>query len=181
MDVDVPKTSDMDGLVDAGVSLPASLPFSLSSASDRYILTQVGLRQLAFPAQWVAEILLVDRSQILVLPFYDPILLGIMHYRGQIVPLVAIWQVLAGTTAPTREILSVVQLSQEAGRLANVGIVVDRASDTRLRDQFPDTLFDSGSTQPESFQPEPDLQIFHAGLLSDHLWKPQRWQPFDKL
>ena len=36
---------------------------------DRFILTQVAESTLVFPAAWVAEIIRIDRSQILDLPF----------------------------------------------------------------------------------------------------------------
>lgn len=158
------------------------------SAADRYILTQVGAKQLVFPADWVTEILLLERSQILMLPFYDPMLLGVVHHHGQLMPLVSMWQVLENTAAPTRELLSVVQLSVAADRLAGVGIVVDRALDNRLRQQLPDALFASQAKAPparpleqppkESSQP---MQLFRPELLPDRLWQPQRWWQLDPL
>jgi chemotaxis signal transduction protein len=60
-----------------------------SALKNRFILTQVELLTLVFPATWVAEILRIDRSQILNLPFYDPLLVGIANYNGQITPLIA--------------------------------------------------------------------------------------------
>lgn len=182
--MDVFQDGAMDSLIDSFNSSHKNTDFfqqevdsALSetgpeTVSDRYILTHAGTQQLAFPAQWVAEILLVERSQILVLPFYDPMLLGVIHHHGQIVPLVSIWQALAGAVAPTRETLCIVQLSQDAGRLSGIGIVVDRASDTCMRDALsnPDAL------QPEALSREP-IQFFQPQLVSDYLWKPQRWQP----
>lgn len=180
----MPMDSSDNGLVDAEASLSASLSVSLPpDPSDRYILTHVGQQQILFASEWVAEILLVDRSQILVLPFYDPSLLGIIHYHSQMIVLVAIGQILAEATV-MRETLSVVQLSAAADRLAGVGIVVDRASDHQLRDQLSPALFDPNSTTAtpdhQSHPPQP-VQIFHPGLLPDHLWQPQRWRQFDSL
>jgi chemotaxis signal transduction protein len=176
---------------DAEASLSASLssvpstdlsPTVSVSPSERYILTQVGTQQLVFPSHWVAEILLVERSQILSLPFYAPMLLGVVHHHGRIIPLVAIWQVLEDATAPTRETLSVVQLNSAATGLAGVGIVVDRASDNRSREQLPADLFDSTASleNPESAPERPPfMQLFHPKLLGDNLWHPQRWRPTD--
>jgi len=182
IDVDVPLINSVDGYehdLNNGLNNSLNNAESLHSealssepASDRYILTHVGTQQLAFPAQWVAEILLVERSQILNLPFYDPMLLGVIHHHGKIVPLVSIWQALAGATAPNRETLCVVQLSQQAGRLSGIGIVVDRASDTRMGD----ALFPPASLQQDSLPIVP-IQFFQPQLLNDSLWKPQRWQP----
>lgn len=186
LSVSLSSLSSSDSLSDSLLNSLSDSSAALASASERYILTQVGARQLVFPAQWVTEILLVERSQILVLPFYAPILLGVFHHHSQIIPLVAIWQVLEGATAPTREMLSVVQLSAAAAGLAGVGIVVDRASDNRLREQFSADLFSSNSTpdtsEPDSSHPSRP-QLFHPGLLSNDLWHPQRWRPtnFDRL
>lgn len=175
-DTDILLTSSVDryeySLNNAEFLSQAATSLSSEPVSERYILTHVGTQQLAFPAQWVAEILLVERSQILVLPFYDPMLLGVMHHHGQVVPLLSIWQALAGGTAPTRETLCVVQLGQHAGRLSGIGVVVDRASDTRSGD----ALLDPNRLQSEVIAPE-SIQFFQPQLLSDSLWKPQRWQP----
>jgi hypothetical protein len=54
--------------------------------ADRFILTQVERFTLVFPAVWVAEILRLDRSQILDLPFYDPLMVGIINHNGRITP-----------------------------------------------------------------------------------------------
>lgn len=177
-------STDAEATLSASLSASSPSPPSPSSpppaSSDRYILTHIGTHQLVFPAHWVAEILLVDRSQILVLPFYDPMLLGMVHHQGRMIPLVAIGQILGEAPALPRETLSVVQLNDAADRLAGVGVVVDRASDNRLREHFPPALFQPSSTDdaPEhlSLQPE-SIQLFHPGLLNDRLWQPQRWQP----
>src|SRR5689334_20224029 len=64
--------------------------FSLQSFQSRYIVTQVGPQKIGFPSQWVAEIMLVERSQILKLPFYNSRLLGVVHHQGSIIPLVTL-------------------------------------------------------------------------------------------
>lgn len=190
MDMDSSQFSSINAEFDlsaplSSVSSDASSPDA--STADRYILTQVGAQQLVFAADWVAEILLLERSQILMLPFYDPSLLGVVHHHGQVMPLVSMWQILENAAAPMRETLSVVQLGAAAGRLAGVGIVVDRASDNRSRHQFPATLFSPQTTAPsehsveQSFQLDESIQLFRPDLLPDHLWQPQRWQQLDPL
>jgi chemotaxis signal transduction protein len=57
--------------------------------ADRYILTQVERLTLVFPAVWVAEIIRLDRAQVLDLPFYDPLLVGIVNHNARITPLIA--------------------------------------------------------------------------------------------
>lgn len=149
---------------------------SLASLQDRYILTQVGHQRLAFPSQWVAEILLIERWQILNLPFYAPMILGVVHHQGRIVPLLAIQHLFAGNPGTIRETVSVVQLSREAGNLAGIGIVVDRALENRSRDQLPDGLFhhEPFTTLPPA---EKTTRLFSPEILDDRLWHPQRWQP----
>lgn len=143
------------------------------SLQERYILTQVGQQQLAFPSQWVAEILLIERSQILALPFYDPALLGVVHHHGRIVPLVAIQPLLEGVVRSMRETVSVVQLGHEVGPLAGIGIVVDQALENRSHDQMPTALVDADASTPSSTKTA--LHLFQPQLLSDRLWQPQRW------
>ena len=145
-------------------------PVLSPSLQDRQILTQIGDRRLAFPSSWVAEILLIERSQILNLPFYDPIILGVVHHHGQTIPLIAIQQVFEGTVKALRETISVVQLSMAAGDLAGVGIVVDRA----LESQISETSTESPSWAA-AVQPTESLIFFRPTILSDRLWKPQRW------
>ncbi|MGJ3250493.1 MAG: chemotaxis protein CheW [Elainellaceae cyanobacterium] len=147
-------------------------PSPLPSLQNRFILTQVDRHYLVFPSSYAAEILLVERSQILVLPFYDRTLLGVVHYHGRIVPLAAIQYIFDQTTNLTRETISVVQLSQDAGHVAGMGIVVDRVLESRSREQLPDEIF------TESLPPSPPLpesiHLFRPELLGDRLWLPQR-------
>jgi chemotaxis signal transduction protein len=110
----------------------------------QYILTEVGKQQLVFPSQWVAEIILIKRSQILSLPYYSSILLGVTHHQGSMVPLISSSMFLSEflsefllefSNQPHRsafletlvsETLYAVRLNQLTGKLAGVGIVVDR-------------------------------------------------------
>ncbi|GAB4383759.1 MAG: hypothetical protein Kow00121_46190 [Elainellaceae cyanobacterium] len=156
------------------MALPNSPLLQSLQEQERYVVTQVGTHQLAFLSHWVAEILLIERLQILSLPFYEPSLLGVVHNHGQIVPLVSGQVFLQATQRSTREAISVVQLSQALGHLAGVGIVVDQALESRSRDQLPEWLFDSNSSKSSS-QPHALLQLFRPELLSDRLWHPMRW------
>jgi len=146
-------------------------PILSPSLQDRQILTQIGDRRLAFPSSWVAEILLIERSQILNLPFYDPVILGIVHHHGQIIPLIAIQRVFEGTVKALRETVSVVQLSLATGDLAGVGIVVDRA----LESQISKTASTETPSWADAVQPAESLIFFRPDILSDRLWQPQRW------
>jgi chemotaxis signal transduction protein len=145
---------------------------ALPSLQERYILTQVEDQQFAFPSLWVAEILLIERSQILTIPFYDAAILGVVHHHGRIVPLVEIRRLVKKTSGLMRETVNVVQLSQEAEHLAGIGIVVDKVLDGRSQDQFDQALGLAASASSTKAA----IQFFHAELLSDRLWMPQHWQ-----
>jgi chemotaxis signal transduction protein len=137
--------------------------------SDRFILTQVERFTLVFPAVWVAEILRLDRSQILDLPFYDPLLLGIVNHNAQITPLIAAARLL-DTSAPfsLKERLMVIRLNDAAGKIANVGVVVDRAISSSTRQELPPDLF-----KPSTIITE--MVLMRPELIPANLWQPQRW------
>jgi chemotaxis signal transduction protein len=144
------------------------IPISTEQASlaDRFILTQVERQTLVFPATWVAEILRIDRSQILDLPFYDDLLLGVANYNGQIIPLI-IGARLLQLEHSSPERLVVVRLNETASRLENVGIVVDRAIGSATRDELPSELFITNSAD--------DLVMMRSLLVPIRLWQPKYW------
>ena len=132
------------------------------SLQSRYMLAQVGQQQLVFPSQWISEIVLIDRSQILNLPFYDPAILGLIHHNGAIVPLLSADGLLLGTTDQAmrsrtlKETLTVVQLSPSVEGLAGVGIVVD---------------YVVGSLTPAQIVGQ---RLFQLSDIPSELWQP-RW------
>ena len=110
--------------------------FSPTSAlQDRHLLACVGNQQVAFPSHWVAEIFWIERTQILSLPFYSPVLLGVVHHRGLVVPLILSHLLLPKSVDleiqpdVLTEQLSVILCGQSAQHLSGVGIVVDRVID----------------------------------------------------
>jgi hypothetical protein len=135
--------------------------------ADRFISTQVDRFTLVFPAVWVAEILRIDRSQILDLPFYDQLLTGIVHHNGQIIPLVAAARLLKAERFALGERLVVVKLNESAGKLANIGIIVDRAIGSNTRQELSPDLFTTSITTTETILMRPDL-------IPPDLWQPQR-------
>jgi hypothetical protein len=137
--------------------------------ADRYILTQVERLTLVFPAVWVAEIIRLDRSQILDLPFYDPLLLGVVNHNAQITPLIAAARLL-DTTEPfnLKDRLMVIRLNESAGKLANIGVVVDRAIGSSTRQELPPDLFESSTIRTETILMRPEL-------IPTNFWQPQRW------
>ena len=151
----------MDTDVNLSVSDPtAMVDASSESLQSRYILTQVGQQQLVFPSRWVGEILLIDRSQILNLPFYDRALLGIVHHNGNIVPLLSAHSLLVETVSQNarfkapRETLTAIQLNLTANGLAGVGIVVDQVI---------------GSLTPEQLT---EQRLFQLSDIPSQIWQP---------
>ena len=120
-----------------------------------------------FPATWIAEIIRIDRSQILDLPFYDPILTGIIHYNGQITPLIASARLLEVAPRSLPERLVVMRLDRGAEGLQNVGLIVDRAIGSTTQSELPSELFSSnrsGSTI-----------MMESSLVPSNLWQPKYW------
>ncbi|MCG8362673.1 MAG: hypothetical protein MJA27_04975 [Pseudanabaenales cyanobacterium] len=144
---------------------------SLSSQflHNRFILTAVGEQQLAFPSQWVAEVMLVERSRVLALPFYGPMLLGVVHHQSDIVPLISAYWVLPEKLTQTihlslmKETLSVIRLGPSVGELAGVGLVVERVAGSVSEAQI---------AASESTIRRLDLQD-----MPNQVWRPQRWSP----
>jgi chemotaxis signal transduction protein len=124
------------------------------SLRDRYLIAQVGRQKLAFPAYWVKDILIVERSQLLALPFYDPILLGVIYHQNQIVPLVSAKKILAEDNL-WQQTLTAVRLGEMAGNLNGVGVVVNRMT---------------GSLTEAELSHE---RRFEVADLDDRIWQPR--------
>lgn len=137
-----------------------------TSLADRFISTAVERLTLVFPAVWVAEILRIDRTQILDLPFYEPLLMGVIHHNGSIVPLIAGTRLLNIEQFGVRERAIVIKLNENAGSLANIGVVVDRAIGTSNRTDLPPGLFTASAT-------DGSMQMMRPGLIPPGLWYPR--------
>lgn len=139
---------------------------------ERYILARIDQQVIAFPPSWVAEIVVVERSRVLNLPFYDSTVLGVVHHRGSIIPLISLQsqEIKAKPLVnryKTQETLTVVRLSSSAEQLAGVGLVVEQvlgsASSTPSGDQPPTQELNQAFTM---FCPE---------NISPSIWQTQRW------
>lgn len=134
--------------------------------ADRFISTAVDRFTLVFPAVWVAEILRIDRSQILDLPFYGVQVAGIIHHNGQILPLVAAARLLKVERFALPERLVVVRLDLAAGTMANIGVIVDRAIGSNTRQDLPSALFETAQTIDR-------MLLMHPDLIPTDLWQPR--------
>jgi chemotaxis signal transduction protein len=155
------------------IALTPDISASITPAtlSKRYILTQVGQCTLVFPAASVTEIVRIGRSQVLELPFYDSLLLGIVHQNGGIVPLVSTHRLLQIDQATLRETFMIVRLSSATGNLANLGLVIDRVLGMSSHSELPPALFES----PSAIVPGAAMVLMNPEWLPPTLWQPQRW------
>lgn len=133
-----------------------------STLTRRSILAQVNQDRIAFPSEWVGEILVLDRTQVLPLPFYDLALIGVVHHQGQILALVSLAQVLSPGLAAVQERLSLIRLHHRVPELAGVGVVVDRILGTHMEE--------------DAVDPDRPVRSFQLEMLPSHLWQPIRWQ-----
>jgi CheW-like domain len=143
-----------------------------SDLSDRFILAQVQSITLVIPALWVAEIFRVERSQILPLPFYNPLLLGITHQGGQVLPLLSAHRLLTAASDLLRENNMVIKLGDAAGSLAQVGLVIDRTLGSQTRTALPSAIF---LDAPQS--PQAAVVLLRPEMVSANLWQPIYWVP----
>ncbi|MDJ0713000.1 MAG: chemotaxis protein CheW [Prochloraceae cyanobacterium] len=101
------------------------------SLQNRCILTRCGKQELAFPSKIVAEIIVVNRKQLLPLSMYDSLILGVVHHQGSIIPLISlefareIETTIQMESKLMKETLIAVRLNEQAGNIAGVGIVVE--------------------------------------------------------
>jgi hypothetical protein len=152
----------------------SNLSDDAQKVEQRFILTRVEQLTIVFPSDVVADISIIERSQILILPFYDPRICGILHRSGQIMPLVSLRHLL-GIPELMTERLTVLRLNPVMGDLAGVGLIVDTTLGTSSTSELPSDLFSSemftGSSKFDS-----KMRLFQAGMLGDLLWQPLRWQ-----
>jgi chemotaxis signal transduction protein len=172
---DASNTAFPNVSVDVSIDLSSTAEFndSLSSSTlpHRYVLTWVEQQPIAFPSQWVAEIIIVERSKILNLPFYTPAILGVIHHKGSIVPVMITEAAKMVRSQPLqlpriKETLTVVRLSQSVGALSGVGFIVDRVVGSISHEQISSHLeASSGSNLP--------IKMFQLEDIPSSVWQPR--------
>lgn len=153
----------------------------------RYVLTGLGHQTLVFPDVMVAEIMLVDRSYLLNIPFFGSAILGVIQQQGNIIPLVSLRRALGEQNVLIPEKITVIRLSDFADdltdELVGTGLVVDKVLSSVSAEQYtaslPARIASQGSSQTSS-QVSSQIHIRIEHLLTQlptHVWQPQRWQP----
>jgi len=151
----------------------------LIAPSNRYILAKVGDRTVTFPDLLVSEIIIIDRSAILALPFYTTAIVGVIHHQAQVMPLVLLQLLLEERSALIKESLTVVRLSKLADELSDqplsgVGIIVDRVIGSLTTDEYQAKKIDQTVANMGETEYTP-IEIVLSSI-STHIWQPQRWQ-----
>jgi CheW-like domain len=162
----------MSAIAPTHAALSAPPSDTKSTLSDRFLLAQVQTLTLVIPALWVVEIFRVERSQILALPFYSPLLIGITHHGGRVLPLLSSSSLLNAPSTSLRENTMVVKLGDAAGSLAQVGIVIDRPLGSQTRAEIPSAVF---ADAPQS--PTDSIVLLRPERVSADLWQPLSWIP----
>jgi chemotaxis protein histidine kinase CheA len=153
-------------LSDAESSILSNTLLPLPLSQGQCILAEIGQQEIVFPSRWVAEIILIERSKILSLPFYGCPLLGVVYHQGTIMPIISAHLLLLEKLnqgiqlTASKELLSVVRLSQFADHLSGVGIAVDRI------------VGNIWGTQVSGF--ESSRWQFQLQDIPDPVWQPQQ-------
>lgn len=130
---------------------------SSSILENRYLIGIVGAKKVAFAANLVRDILTFERSQILVLPFYDSTCLGVIHKQNEIIPLISPKKILGITTSTLlKSTLTAIRLNDLTSELSGVGLVVDRMEKSVMAEEL---------SQEYKFQ---------IADVPSGIWQPQR-------
>jgi chemotaxis signal transduction protein len=139
------------------------MTITATSLADRYLLTQVADLTLVFAAANVTEIIRVEKSKILTLPFYSFQVAGLVNHNGQLIPLLSAHSLLQQVPTRNQEIWTVIRLQADEG---HIGIVIDRAIGSTTKKQLPPPLFTDHRVD--------SLVLMTAQLLPSNIWQPQQ-------
>jgi chemotaxis signal transduction protein len=149
------------------------------SHAQTYMLARLDRFTFVFPSSIIADVAIFSQSQVLTVPFYNPACLGVIHYEGQVIPLVSLRQVFGMPTAGiARSSLTAVRLGSAAGDLADLGLVVDSVLGSRSLNQLPPDLFAperSINLTKNLTDGDRDMCLFRPEILNSQLWQPLRW------
>lgn len=158
----------------ANVPDQIDIPNESEQPQQRFILAKLDLFTFVFPSTIVSGISIIERSQILSLPFYDRAILGVIYNHGQIMPLISLRQIVGISATLATESLTVIHLGA-ADILAGIGLVVDRSLGMRSLDQLAPDLFSTNQLS-DSSNSEQKMRLFRPEMFDSRLWQPQRWQ-----
>lgn len=146
-----------------------------SLSESRFILAKLGDITLVFPTNMVTEILVVERAQLLPLPFYDQVILGCIHHAGKVVPLMATDHLLHTDRSGLQEQFTVIYLSQAAEQLSGVGLTVDRVLGSKPASQLPPGLVEQKKAQV-TIDNNNKFWFFLPQFIEHDVWQPKHWK-----
>jgi chemotaxis signal transduction protein len=135
-----------------------------ASIRSQYLLTQVEHQKIAIASLWIEDVFILDRDQILPIPFYGTPLLGLTHHQGQVVPLLATQFLLADSSqkALMRDQMRVIRLNATTGSLMGIGLVVEQIL---------------GYVSPEQLQEfRSTILTLQLEAIPPQIWHPDRWR-----
>ena len=135
----------------------------------RFLLGALPDLTVVFPSSLIAEIIIIERSKILNLPFYEQTVLGCVHHNGKIIPLISLEDMLQNSKkSRIKERLTVVYLNEKIKKIAGIGLVIERILGSKIASELPQELFadDGDSTQLK-------MRLFRADILPSQLWQPR--------
>lgn len=185
-------------------TIPLNSPLAVATLippNNRYIVAKVGDRLVTFADVLVSEIVIIERSAILSMPFYDHAIVGVIHHQATIMPLVLLKLVMGEQRALISESLTVVKLSESADslgdrQLSGIGLIVDRVIGSLTIGEYQDVAVvkseapnltdnfdDLGEALKKTDQTVANIEeneytpieIVLLNMLT-HIWQPQRWQ-----
>lgn len=133
----------------------------LPSIRTQVIIAQISQSELAFPSEYIDEVMIFNRTRVYSLPFYNNEVMGLIHHQGSLVPLLRVPASLLAQTGSgsMKESFSALRLNHRAGAFAGVGIVVDHIKGTMDADKLEDS----------------SIQLFKLEALNPEGCYPQRW------
>jgi chemotaxis signal transduction protein len=140
-------------------------------AYSRYVMVGLGNLNLVCPDIFVAEIIIVERSELLPIPFFERAILGLVHHQGLIVPLVSLKRALLEDKVLVPERITVVRLSDEIEAIAGAGLVVDRVISSISSEQYEQMQVASAKSNLVEYMRLESLLPY----LGQTVWAPQRW------
>jgi chemotaxis signal transduction protein len=168
---------------------------------NRYIVAKVGDRSVIFPDVLVSEIIIIDRNEIVALPFYETAIIGVTHHQATVMPLLLLRLLMGEQRTLITESLTVVRLSKISNDLGNinlggVGVIVDRVIGSLTIDEYQEinvysselaqSTLSSISTNNSPKKTNQTVANIKENeytpieiILSNiptHIWQPQRWQ-----
>jgi hypothetical protein len=132
------------------------------SIRSQVIVVETSGHQVAFPSNWVEEVMLFPRQRVLKIPFYQYPILGIVPHQGNLVLLLASQADVQSDqkNLGQQENIRAIRLGDQMETLSGAAIVIDKIV---------------GTVDASSLESRPSLQLFSPDYISPEAFNPYRW------